>query len=274
MAIEIQAFELPNGPIGPITGYWLLPDGDRSNLPVVFYYHGWSSSSQSQIQYAFELARQGFAVIAPDALYHGRRYPGHQVKLDVFIQVLQTNVQEFDFLIQELEDHLKQQAHFIGVAGMSMGAMTSLLLLSHSKRIDAGVSLMGTPYIGEFINAQLAGKGLDQATQKMVRDQFSLLFDLDLGQHSDLLAGRPLYLWHGEQDPTVPFDHSRKFYEQVSQEEYGQFLYFNYEPAYHQVPYTEILRMGAFMKAASQVDQNDLWSYCQTLMDQQVYEFE
>lgn len=59
--------------IGEIPAILFRPRDKQENIPTIIFYHGWSSSKESQRIRGFILASVGFQVILPDAIYHGDR---------------------------------------------------------------------------------------------------------------------------------------------------------------------------------------------------------
>ena len=46
---------------------------DLSDIPTVFFLHGFTSAKEHNLHVAYLLAEQGIRVILPDALHHGER---------------------------------------------------------------------------------------------------------------------------------------------------------------------------------------------------------
>ncbi|MDO4456598.1 MAG: S9 family serine peptidase, partial [Ligilactobacillus agilis] len=71
-------------------------DLKTSKVPLVFFYHGWTGCKEKVLTQGYELAKQGFRVVLPDAYYHGSRTsePASKHQLE-FWHIIQHSVTEF-----------------------------------------------------------------------------------------------------------------------------------------------------------------------------------
>ncbi|MCR8968776.1 serine aminopeptidase domain-containing protein [Facklamia sp. 7083-14-GEN3] len=267
MKVLVSDFVIEDGPFGPIPGRILCPsDKVDQTLPLVFFYHGWTNSAGEHLHFGMEIARQGFRVIMPDAFLHGKRGDKLSLESQGFLLALRANIEEFPLLIDYFKPTI--EGGFVAVSGMSMGAITTLLLLSRHPFISAAVSLMGSAYISKMIdrnvlnNQQLSNQNLtNNQLLEQVQKEFAIIYQLDLSKQAEKIANRPLYIWHGENDPLVPFRDTVDFVESIANQPFSQNTYFNHEPSYHQVPFKEIVKMANFLKAASTKESNQIWEY-------------
>ena len=90
--IEIETRRLGNHEI-----LHAIPAGKHAQpLPVVVFYHGFTSSKLVYSYFAVALAQAGFRVVMPDAPDHGARFTGdEQVRLGQFWQILHGSLTEF-----------------------------------------------------------------------------------------------------------------------------------------------------------------------------------
>ena len=53
----------------------IVVDQEKINapLPLVIFWHGWTSGKESYLRFAYLAAKEGFRVVIPDATGHGER---------------------------------------------------------------------------------------------------------------------------------------------------------------------------------------------------------
>ena len=88
-------------------------------LPLVFFYHGWTGCKERVLTQGYEIAKKGFRVILPDALYHGDRQEG-DVKGHVleFWKIVLNSVKEFPTLVDYYRENVGIKDGFVGVSGL------------------------------------------------------------------------------------------------------------------------------------------------------------
>src|SRR5699024_11647755 len=104
-----------------------------------------------------------------------------------------------------------------GVAGTSMGGMTTSAVLTTYQWVKVAAILMGTPKITLYAK-QLINEFSQQIKLPPKEEIDRLLKTLetyDLSKQISYLNQRPLFLWHGEKDSVVPFNHAYTFYQQA-----------------------------------------------------------
>lgn len=176
-------------------------------LPTIFFYHGYTSSKEVYAYFAYALAKAGFRVVLPDCAMHGERFDGDEARrLAHFWEILKTNVDELPALKTHFVQHGLIAGDRIGVAGASMGGMTTLGAFTRYPWIKAAASLMGSGYFTSLaqtlyppLNAR--GQPLEQAAFKA---RLAPLADYEVEHDWASFAERPLLLWHGEADDVVP----------------------------------------------------------------------
>ncbi|MGF3072481.1 serine aminopeptidase domain-containing protein [Facklamia sp. P12945] len=271
MDVMVSDFVIEDGPFGPLPGRTLSPSEQVNQpLPLVFFYHGWTNSAGEHLHYGMEIARQGFRVVMPDAYLHGKRGDRKSLELQGFLMALRANIEEFPLLFDHFKSTTKD--NFVAVSGMSMGAMTTLLLLSRHPFLSAAVSLMGSAHISKLIDQNIINNQ-SSSNQSLTNNQllkethkeFAIIYQSDLSKQAEKIANRPLYIWHGENDPLVPYQDTVEFVESIIDQPYSQNTYFNHEPAYHRVPFKEIVKMASFLKAASLKESDQIWEYVEKL---------
>ena len=169
-------------------------------LPVVIFYHGFTSSKLVYSYFAVALAQTGFRVVMPDAPEHGARFTGDdQGRLGQFWSILHDNLTEFAGLRDALYKAGLVEGHRLAVAGASMGGMTALGIMTRHPEVKCVASLMGSGYFTTLARTLFPPQneqGFDAA--------LAPLASWEVTHALPQLANRPLLLWHGEADDVVP----------------------------------------------------------------------
>lgn len=205
---------------------------ENESLPTVVYFHGITSAKEHNLPLAFLLAENGIRVILPDSLYHGERESDEiqDVRYYLFNIVLQ-NVKELESMKQELDKKNLILDGKFGVAGTSMGGITTAAAMSQFQWIKSAAILMGSPKLTTFARELVdvySKAGNLPLTEQEVNQLYDTLAVHDLSLQVEKLNDRPLLFWHGDSDSVVPFNHSYSFYQQVKKlyknEEYIRFI--------------------------------------------------
>ncbi|MEZ2575665.1 esterase [Buttiauxella ferragutiae] len=185
--------------LGGIEVLHAVPAGKKeSKLPVVFFYHGFTSSKLVYSYFAVALAQAGMRVIMPDAEQHGSRFNGDDAaRLYQFWSILKQNIDEFSQLHKALCERYPIDEHRVAVGGASMGGMTALGIMARYPQVSCVACLMGSGY---FISL---GKSLFPP-QVLDLESLNKLADYDISDQLEKAGNRPLMLWHGEEDDVVP----------------------------------------------------------------------
>jgi uncharacterized protein len=189
--------------------------------PFVIFIHGFESVKENNLHYAYYLAEKGIRVVLPEALYHGERSKQYDTKeLSFrFWKIVLNEIKEINTIKEHFEHENVIDVGRIGLAGTSMGGISTLGALSQYDWIKAAVSLMGSPCYTTLLKGQLSylkQKGIDiPLSNDEIEEQLSLLEPFDLSLHKEKLQNRPLLFWHGECDETVPFAPTYQFYKDI-----------------------------------------------------------
>ncbi|MEH0887598.1 esterase [Enterobacter sp. UNJFSC 003] len=166
-------------------------------LPVVVFYHGFTSSKLVYSYFSVALAQAGFRVVMPDAPDHGARFTGNeQARLGQFWHILHASLTEFAGLRAALYQAGLVADDRLAVAGASMGGMTALGIMTHHPEVKSVACLMGSGYftsLSQTLFPPQESTGIE-----------ALLADWEVTRALPHLADRPLLLWHGEADDVVP----------------------------------------------------------------------
>lgn len=169
-------------------------------LPVVIFYHGFTSSKLVYSYFAVALAQAGFRVVMPDAPQHGARFSGdEQGRLGQFWPILHGSLTEFAGLRDALVQAGLVEDNRLAVAGASMGGMAALGIMTRHPEVKCVASLMGSGYFTTLARTLFPpqdDQGLDAT--------LAPLASWEVTHALPQLANRPLLLWHGEADDVVP----------------------------------------------------------------------
>ncbi|MCU9612451.1 prolyl oligopeptidase family serine peptidase [Caldibacillus lycopersici] len=188
--------------------------------PTVIFLHGFTSAKEHNLHYAYLLAEKNIRVLLPEANYHGERSKKisiHELAIH-FWEIILQSIHEINQLKEAYVKLGKTLPDKIGIAGTSMGAITTLGALSIYPWIRTAVSLMGSPAYYTF--AQDLVHKLTSSGQKLpfseeqLQAEFEKLLPFDLSQQPEKLDKRPLLFWHGKKDRTVPYSYAYHFYEE------------------------------------------------------------
>ncbi|MBM7554061.1 alpha/beta fold hydrolase [Thalassobacillus pellis] len=190
-------------------------------LPVVTYFHGFTSAKEHNLPQAYLMARKGFRVILPDSNYHGEREidQSHQDLQFKFWEIVKSNLTELADIKEEMDSKDLVKGEKFIVSGTSMGGITTAAALTKYPWIDIAAVMMGSPKplaFAEKMIADVRQMGVElPIEEKQINELMKSLTDIDLSMQPDKLQGRPIFFWHGDADPVVPFDHSYEFYNEV-----------------------------------------------------------
>ncbi|MEO1768665.1 alpha/beta fold hydrolase [Candidatus Enterococcus ferrettii] len=210
-------------------------------LPLIIYYHGWQTAKELVLTQGRKLAAKGFRVLLPDAANHGeRKVRVSEIPSLTFWDSIQTNLFEFGYLVDYFEN-LGLTTGKIGVGGVSMGGITTCMLLTAHPEIDVAACVMGSPSPIKYRDrikqhATAAGYFLPRDYEQLT----SWMAAYDLSLHPEKTTGRPLLFWHGMQDEKIPYQHVSDF---VKSQSDSLNITFNSEEERHlvKVPTMEII---------------------------------
>ncbi|MGE4799569.1 esterase [Yersinia hibernica] len=194
------------------------PAGKREQpLPTIFFYHGYTSSKEVYSYFAYAFAQAGFRTIAPDAEMHGARFNGDETqRLSHFWEILKTNIDELPALRQHYQQAGLIDGERIGVAGASMGGMTTLGAFARYPWVRVAANFMGSGYFTALARTLFppleAGQPVSPAEFER---RLSPLADYELSHQLEKIADRPLLVWHGEADDVVPAAQSARLVQEL-----------------------------------------------------------
>ncbi|SDL98655.1 prolyl oligopeptidase family serine peptidase [Sediminibacillus halophilus] len=201
----------------------IVVDAEKSGepLPVLTYFHGYTSAKEHNLPLAYLLAEKGFRVILPDSILHGDRaedLSANEMNIR-FFEIVSQNIKDLQVIKNTLEEKGLLLDERFGLAGTSMGGITTAAALTQYPWIKASAVLMGSPKITDYAKAlvdQMKKSSSDfEMSDEQIHTIYQQLETIDLSKQMDKLYERPLFFWHGEADPVVPFDHAYSFYNEV-----------------------------------------------------------
>src|SRR5690625_3850588 len=178
---------------------------EKEPLPMVIYSHGFTSAKEHNLPIAFLLAKAGFRVVLPDSEYHGER----EIQITTserqvsFWDIVMKNVDEFAVIKKHFENKGLILDERIGVAGTSMGGISTSAALTQHSWIKVAAVLMGSPKITTYAKTLVSSfrKMSDlPVTEEMIENLYERLETYDLSKQINKLDNRPLLFWHGEND--------------------------------------------------------------------------
>lgn len=162
------------------------------SAPLLFYYHGWSSSPDEQGLRLMTLAGAGYTVVTPCALAHGERgkvdYDKPETIADTFFKVIHTHLEEFEALRAEARTLVAKGPEFL--YGNSMGGMTAYHLLARTT-FDAAVITNSTPFTGKWADY-------------VEKEYLDGLMMQNVIEDVNFPTRTPFYAMGGDIDPVVP----------------------------------------------------------------------
>jgi fermentation-respiration switch protein FrsA (DUF1100 family) len=193
-------------------------------VPVVIFLHGFKSAKEHNLHYAYNIAKKGIRVLLPDAHLHGAREDNlDEVQLSLrFWEIVLTSIEEVSYIREELVQRGLHTTGKIGLGGTSMGGITTLGCLTVYDWIDTAAVMMGAPGFVQLAKAQMSEferRGFKlPVTDEEKKKLLTTLSAFDLTKHPSALNNRPVYFWHGQQDPVVPYEPTHNFYQAIKKD--------------------------------------------------------
>lgn len=191
----------------------------KEALPTLIYYHGFTSAKEVNLPLAYLLAKKGYRIILPDSQEHGEReVVNSSVEKELlFWDIVIQNINEIPYIKQYLDEQNLILNGRIGIAGTSMGGITTASALTQYSWLKAAAILMGTPKTVDYAKKLI--KNYSKTHPLPAQEEQDILIKTlsvyDMSQHMEKLNNRPILFWHGEQDDVVPYAHAKDFYEQA-----------------------------------------------------------
>ena len=212
-------------------------------IPIVVFYHGWTGSKDRVVTIGVELAKRGMRAILPDQLLHGDR--GVRLIGGEIWEIVANNIKELPIIKEEMRHRgLLDEAKF-GVAGLSMGGISTYALFNQYPDITAAASLMGNADPARFAKWTISSIWMSASTKEQrealeaeIEKNKFFLDAMSLVKQPEHINDRPLFLWHGTEDNKVPYELNKEFYESIKDEPYAKNVEWHETPGQgHIVPH-------------------------------------
>ncbi|MGB4609047.1 MAG: alpha/beta fold hydrolase [Saccharofermentanales bacterium] len=273
-------------------------------VPLIVFYHGWTSNKVNGADFGEIIAKFGFRVVVPDCAYHGERNANPLKMWDthfLFLSIMETAA-EFKKIINyyQMKDLIIND--FYCAAGVSMGGLITNILIRKYPGIKAAGIFMASPQLQKFAEwisfvgledmfraAQEFYPGIALPDERLqlgiINKESDLILELlpelenfDLSLQPESIAGRPVFYWHAQPDPMMPYELTAEFYENIKDLPEAKYVYFKGDTeGSHFVPLLETRRLALFLKNSyqalalpnSQIAKKDIWQ----LTNKQIIKF-
>lgn len=205
--------------IGDISTLIISPKNFPDKLPVIFFYHGWSSNKDVHKNLGSFLACNGYMVVIPDSINHGERgtldYWQGDSGLTKFWPTILNSVKEFNIILDYIKNNYSIDEYRIGVCGHSMGGMITSGIIAHNKFIKSGVIMNSS---GAWVEATLEIIGDQYKENKDFIDKsLNELSHFSPINNIDNFNNTPLLLLHGDKDVLVPIKSEITFFNAIKE---------------------------------------------------------
>jgi uncharacterized protein len=225
--IERDKLSLPGwDPDEPVPAYAYYKKGGKG-MPVVIFLHGMGGSKEQYAPRMREWADKGLFVVAIDAHLHGeRKVPGifpqgkslGALGTDYSIWVHQSSIAHTARDVSRIIDALSARSDVdlsrIGVAGISMGSSTCMVLAWKEPRIAVVVGLIGAVDFWYDVTKTPPGKDQDAKRDGLCLRVRQLVNSLDPQDRKTAIAPKALFLANGARDE-IDIESIKKFVKEL-----------------------------------------------------------
>jgi dienelactone hydrolase len=199
-------------PDEPVPAYLYYRKGNKS-MPVVIFMHGMGGSKDQYVERMREWAGKGLFVVAIDAHLHGERkvpgiFPqgkslgglGTDYSIWVHQSAISHTARDVGRIIDDLSARSDVDLSRIGVAGVSMGSSTCMVLAWREPRISVVVGLIGAVDFWYDVTKTPPGKEQDARRKGLCLRVRQLVTSLDPEDRKAAIAPKALFLANGARD--------------------------------------------------------------------------
>ncbi len=193
---------------------------DGTKKPLVICQHGFTGNKESMLTTCLMLADAGFVAVSMDAEKHGERRDPEILRTlsqdpTQFFGILTTTVDDVGKVIDYAGENLGVDLERVGMMGVSMGAIITLLAATAEERLKAIVSVIGGA------NFQVLAKKSSlykigfktKLVAKFARFAGDLIGKYDPVNKAHLFRSMPVLLLNGENDDIIPLECASSLYE-------------------------------------------------------------
>lgn len=213
-------------PDEPVPAHAYYKKGNKS-MPVVIFLHGMGGSKESNVSRMQDWAGKGLFVVAIDAHLHGeRKVPGlgpqgknlGALGTDFAIWLHQTSVSHTARDVSKIIDVLSARSDVdlsrIGVAGISMGSSTCMVLAWKEPRISVIVGTIGAVDFWYDVTKTPPGKEQDEKRAALSPRVRQLVSSIDPLDRKAAIAPKALFLANGAKDQ-IDIESIKKFVKEL-----------------------------------------------------------
>jgi len=193
---------------------------DGTKKPLVICQHGFTGNKESMLTTCLMLADAGFVAVSIDAEKHGeRKDPEILRRLSQdpaqFFHVLAGTVEAVRKVIDYVGENLDVDLERVGMMGVSMGAIITLLAATAEERLKAIVSVIGGANFQVLVRKSSLYKiGLERKlVEKFAQSPGELIGKYDPINKVHLFRSIPVLLLNGEGDDLIPLECATSLYE-------------------------------------------------------------
>lgn len=206
---KISYYSINNQQVPAVLVLPTVKEGEH--VPCVIVMHGLGQKKEDLAVFWPQLAKEGYAVFAIDAQFHGER---KKMPLELFgsdpystRDLLRQTVVDLRRAIDYLETRKEIDPRRIGYLGFSMGGILGSMTAAVDSRIQAPIlALAGGDWKLMFENSKLpnADKARKAATAESTKESLKLLDPVDPIHWVRLISPRPVLFINGDRDTIVP----------------------------------------------------------------------
>ena len=87
--------------------------------------------------------------------------------------------------------------------------------------------------------------GIEDVPQEYIHEQLAGLNQIDMSLNREKIAGRPLHFWHGTADDMVPYNLTKKFFDEIQGKDFAKNVTMTTTPgAGHKVSFETTVEMA------------------------------